>query len=390
MNESFLVEHSTNMPQLLIICEHPTLLGGERSMLAVVGAVEDAGFSVSIMAPPEGPLAEVCALRGLHLVPLLTRDFSGKTLPQSNRREYIAAQLAHLRPDLVHANSLAMARLVGPVAKALGLKSIGHLRDIIKLSRRAVEDLACCTRLLAVSRATRDYHVAAGLPAAKMHVLYNGVDLYEFMPRGSGGELHCHLHLPPEAVLIGSIGQIGPRKGQDTLLVAASLLAAELTHVHYVLIGRRWSDKEESIRFEADLHDTARRVGNVHFLGVRNDISRILNELTILVHPSRQEPLGRVLLEAAAAGLPIVATDVGGTREIFDIAPDADLHAAAETALLVPPDEPDALAAMIASLVRDPELRARLGQAARRRAEEAFDARQAAANLVEHYRAVVR
>ncbi len=388
------------MPQLLIICEHPTLLGGERSMLAVVGAVADAGFSVAIMAPPEGPLAEVCALRGLKLVPLLSRDFSGKTLPQSNRREYIAAQLAHLRPDLVHANSLAMTRLLGPVAKELGLASIGHLRDIIKLSRRGVDDLACCTRLLAVSRATRDYHVAAGLPAEKTHVLYNGVDLYEFMPRGSGGELHCELHLPPEAVLVGAVGQLGLRKGQDTLLVAASLLAAELPQVHYVLVGRRWSDKEESIRFEADLHHAARRiaggrVGNVHFLGVRDDVPRILNELTILVHSPRQEPLGRVLLEAAASGLPIVATDVGGTREIFPFESDAvephvDLHAATETALLVPPHEPDALAAMIASLVRDQELRARLGRAARRRAEEAFDARTAAKNLIEHYRAVVQ
>lgn len=378
------------MPELLMICEHPTLLGGERSMLSVVGAVGDAGFSVTIMAPPEGPLAEVCALRDIRLVPLLSRDFSGKTLPQSNRREYIAAQLAHLRPDLVHANSLSMARLVGPVAMELGLKSVGHLRDIIKLSRRAVDDLACNTRLLAVSNATRDYHVAAGLPAEKTHVLYNGVDLYTFMPRMSGGELHCELHLPPEAVLIGTIGQLGLRKGQDTLLVAASLLAAELPDVHYLLIGRRWSDKEESIRFEADLLDTARRIGNVHFLGVRGDVPSILNDLTILVHPARQEPLGRVLLEASAAGLPIVATDVGGTREVFGIEPDADLHAATETALLVPPDNPDALAAMIASLMRDQELRVRLGRAVRKRAEEVFDARQAAANLVEHYRAVLQ
>ncbi|MEA1950659.1 MAG: glycosyltransferase family 4 protein, partial [Planctomycetota bacterium] len=338
----------------------------------------------------------------------------GKVLPESNRREYIAAQLAHLRPDLVHANSLAMTRLVGPVAKELGLASIGHLRDIIKLSRRAVDDMACCTRLLAVSHAARDYHVAAGLPADKTHVLHNGVDLYEFMPRGAGGELHCELHLPHQAVLIGAIGQFGLRKGQDTLLTAASLLSAELPDVHYVLVGRRWSEKDEAVRFEADLHAKARRIGNVHFLGVRDDVPRILNELTILVHPARQEPLGRVLLEAAAAGLPIVATDVGGTREIFPIEsnavksntaksnavesnavesnaiePDADPHAGRETALLVPPDEPDALAAMIAALMRDPELRKRLGRAARKRAEEAFDARVAAANLVEHYLAVV-
>jgi glycosyltransferase involved in cell wall biosynthesis len=359
-------------------------------MLSVFGDVEHTGFSPIIMAPPEGPLAEACCRRGLRLIPLLSRDFSGKTLPQSNRREYLAAQLAHLRPDLVHANSLAMARLVGPVAKTLGLKSIGHVRDIIKLSRRAIDDVNCNTRLLAVSRAARDYHVAAGLSEEKIHVLHNGVDLYEFMPRPSAGDLHCELHLPPEAVLIGAVGQLGLRKGQDTLMSAAALLRAALPEVHYVLIGRRWSDKEESVRFEANLQDAARRTGNVHFLGVRDDVPQILNELTMLVHPARQEPLGRVLLEAAACGLPIVATDVGGTREIFGMEGDfATDDSATEAALLVPPDNPDALAAMIAALLHDQDLRVRLSKAARARAEDAFDARRAAANLIEHYKAVL-
>ena len=354
-------------------------------MLSVVGEVKHAGFTPTIMAPPEGHLAELCCRRGLHLIPLLSQDFSGKTLPQSNRREYLAAQLAHLQPDLVHANSLSMARLVGPVAKALHIKSIGHIRDIAKLSRRAIDDVACNTRLLAVSRAARDYHVENGLPERKVHVLYNGVDLFEFMPRPSGGELHCELHLPPEAVLIGTIGQLGLRKGQDTLMSAASLLRAALPEVHYVLVGRRWSDKEESVRFEVDLLDAARRIGNVHFLGIREDVPQILNELSMLVHPARQEPLGRVLLEAAACGLPVVATDVGGTREIFPEEDDSNDRAA----MLVPPDNPDTLAAAIVSVLSDKDLQSRLSIAARRRVEAAFDARRAATGLIEHYKAVL-
>ncbi len=380
------------MPQILIICEHPTLLGGERSILSLLGDVEHAGFSVTVMAPSEGPLAAACQRRDLPLAPLLTRDFTGKTLPQSNRREYLAAQLENLRPDLVHANSLSMARLVGPVAKNLGLKCIGHLRDIINLSPRAVEDLNCNDRLLAVSRATRDHHVAQGLSAEKIHVLYNGVDLYEYMPRRSNGDMHCELGLEPEAVLIGVIGQLGPRKGQDTLLSAAALLAAAFPEVHYLLVGRRWSNKEESIRFEIDLLEAARRIGNVHFLGVRDDVPRILNELDLLVHPARQEPLGRVLLEAAACGLPILATDVGGAREIFGIDDDVESGdcICGESALLVPPDNPDALAAMIFTLVGDKALRTRISQAARRRAEECFDARLAAENLIVQYREVLQ
>jgi glycosyltransferase involved in cell wall biosynthesis len=107
----------------------------------------------------------------------------------------------------------------------------------------------------------------------------------------------------------------------------------------------------------------------------------LLNELTILVHPSRQEPLGRVLLEAAAAGAPIIATNVGGTAEIFP--PNS------EAAILVPPNDPAAIAAAMEELLQDAEKRGQLRQAARRRAEQAFDLQTAVENLLSHYSAMV-
>ena len=103
-----------------------------------------------------------------------------------------------------------------------------------------------------------------------------------------------------------------------------------------------------------------------------------MNELAMLVHPARQEPLGRVLLEAAASGVAIVATDMGGTPEIFPPSLSA--------ARLVPPDDVEALAEAILTVAGDPALRAQLSVAARHRAETAFDHRQATANLVRHYR----
>ena len=74
-----------------------------------------------------------------------------------------------------------MSRLVGPVTAELGIPSMGHIRDIVSLSAKAMADVNCNTRLLAVSHATRDYHVAAGLDADKAFVLYNGVDLQRFL-----------------------------------------------------------------------------------------------------------------------------------------------------------------------------------------------------------------
>ncbi len=108
---------------------------------------------------------------------------------------------------------------------------------------------------------------------------------------------------------------------------------------------------------------------------------RLLNECVLLVHAARQEPLGRVLLEAAASGVAVVATDVGGTREIFRTELDG--------AILVPPDDERALAEAMLALLQNEARRQSLARAARRRAEEAFDIRYAAQRLVAQYEDVI-
>jgi glycosyltransferase involved in cell wall biosynthesis len=340
-------------------------------MLATLEGVGRAGFQIAVAAPGDGPLAEALHARGIDVEPFLVRDREGTRRSQGVLREELAGIVSRHRPAVVHANSLAMGRLSGPVVAEMQAPSISHLRDIIKLGAQAVADLNRHTRLLAVSRATRDFHVAQGLLPAKVDVLYNGLDLARFCPRQATGYLHQELGLPREARLIGTIGQIGLRKGLDVLAQAAIRIADELADVHFLIVGERHSDKAESQAFEAALHHAAQQEipGRLHFLGRRDDVPRLLNELTLLVHPARQEPLGRVLLEAAASGVAVVATDVGGTPEIFP--------PASQSARLVPPGDAEALIAAIRETLGDEPLRTRIAAAARRRAEEAFDAAQA-------------
>ncbi len=367
------------MLRVLVLCEHPTVLGGERSWLATVDAVRAAGISITVAAPSKGPLAEVCRQAEMDLIPFDSLDEQGRRLDQTQRRELLETSIRRFRPGLVHANSLSMGRLVGPVARSLGIPSIAHLRDIIRLSARAMADLNENGRLLAVSKATADYHVAGGLDPEKTFVLYNGVDLKQFQPRASTGFLHRELGLSPEARLVGTVGQIGLRKGHDVLLDAAVEVCRKNEGVHFALVGQRWSTKEESRRFEAALREKAAETGGrFHFLGVREDVAKLMNEWTLLAHPARQEPLGRVLLEAAASGLPVVATDVGGTAEIFP--PET------ESARLIPPDDPTALARAIETVLENPDEQARLARAARQQAETQFDARRSSAGLIDHYR----
>ncbi|REJ93972.1 MAG: glycosyltransferase family 1 protein [Planctomycetota bacterium] len=376
------------MIRLLVVFEYPTLNGGERSWLASLDDSRRAGFEVAAAAPSRGPLADELGRREVPIWPFDVFDESGGRHDLAALRDSLAQIVARHETQLLHANSLSTARLAGPVARELGVASLGHLRDILKLRAAAIADLNCHPRLLAVSQATRDFHVAQGLDAARVEVCHNGVDLEAFRPRDACGYLHEELKIPVAAPLVGSVGQVGLRKGFDVLLEAARRVLGEGAGggspgaaPHFLIVGARHSQKDESRQFEHDLHDAAAApplAGHVHFLGWRDDLPRLLPELTLLVHPARQEPLGRVLLEAAAAGCPMVAADVGGTREIFP--------QEAEAALLVPPDAPHELAAAITRLLRDPALRDRLATAARRRIGDAFDHRRAAAGLIEHYR----
>ncbi|MGO8751896.1 MAG: glycosyltransferase family 4 protein [Thermoguttaceae bacterium] len=412
------------MRRILLLFEYPTLNGGERSIWAMLEGVRRSGFDVAAVAPPIGPLADALRADGVEVVSLYGSDALPQRLSQARLRAELAGRLDYLRPDLLHANSLAMGRLSGPVAAEAGVPSIAHLRDILKLSGRAIDDLNCHTRILAVSQATRAFHARQGVTREKLDVLYNGVDGEKFRPRSKTGYLHRELGLPIHIPLAGTIGQIALRKGHDVLAQAAGMLLGPATEkadgpalsrgrvpraaccpcrgdtggqaasgtpandqvhpsdLHFVIVGARHSEKAESRRFEGSLHTAAERLsGRFHFLGVRDDVDRLLNELTLLVHPARQEPLGRVLLEAAACGLPIVATAVGGTAEIFP--PGSD------SARLIPPGDPQALASAVAQLLEDPALRAAMGMAARQRVLEAFDLKRATAGLVEHYRQLI-
>jgi len=361
--------------------EYPTLCGGELSLLAVAPHLRAQGVQITALAPPTGPLAQRLAQLELENCPFAACEFPDK----SAARAILERLLLRLRPDLVHANSLAAGRLCGPVLRQLGLPGLAHLRDIVRLGRQGLQDLACHHRLLAVSAAVRHWHVAQGLPPELVHVLYNGVDVARFAPRQPLGVLHRELALPSHAVLAGSVGQLVLRKGLDVLLEAMRLLAPVMPELHLVHCGERYSQKPEAVAYEERLRKAAAApplAGRCHFLGYRADVPDLLPEFAIVVHAARQEPLGRVLLEAAACGRAIVATNVGGTAEIFP----SSLRAA----LLLPPDDPPALADAMQGVLNDPHLASTLGHNARARVCQTFPIERAADGLLGHYLELAR
>jgi glycosyltransferase involved in cell wall biosynthesis len=345
-------------------------------MLAVIDHLQGGEMEFVALTPSEGPLKAELESRKIATVPFDVRDSHGQRRP----REVVQAELRHkltaTASDLVHANSLSMGRLTGAIAEDLPMPSVSHLRDIIKLTRKAIADLNGNTRLVAVSDATRAFHVSQGMRAERVLTITNGVDCERFQPRPADALLRRELGLSPKDFLVLTVGQMGLRKGQDVLADAAGRLASLLPRAHYLLAGQRCSDKRESREFEERVIARLQCIGNgkhLQLLGYREDMPRLMNAADVLVHPAHQEPLGRVLLEAAASGLPIIATNVGGTAEILRDG---------ESALLVPPANPELLATAIHRLAGDAELRSQLAANARKRMLANFPIATAAGDLL--------
>jgi len=360
--------------KIIYLCEYGSINGAEKSLLAMLRLLPKADFSSRVVVPPIGPFVAELDQLGIQRL-LWPTDFSGLTLVE--KRRHLETILCAHPVDLVHANSVSMGRLSGPVLQSQKIPGVSHLRDILRLSRTAIDDLNRHERLFAVSQAVREFHIRQGIEPTKCVTLYNGVNLQEFCPKTPTKFLHRELGIPLQARLLGCIGQIGLRKGQDVLLDALEPIF-EPFNLHLLLIGERHSEKSEAVQFEKKLRDRATQkplVGRVHFLGIRNDIPTLLPELTLLVHPARQEPLGRVLLESLACGVMAIATDVGGTSEILP-----------RRSQLVLPNEPGTLRRKLMTILENDALQQKIAVESRQIAESRFSDTGAVEQLVQQYR----
>ena len=266
------------------------------------------------------------------------------------------------RPELVqcflhHANVL-----VPPIARLCGVKHVlGGVRVAERrYPRRAVLERRvdlCIARWVCVSGSTADYMAnVVGVPTAKLCIIPNGVDVARFdeaqpPPRPTLG-------VTGDRPLVVYVGRLDPQKGLDVLLEAIAAAPSVVGDCDFALVGR--GPSEESLQRQAAELGIAERF---HFAGWRTDVPEILKSADVLVLPSRWEGMPNVVLEAMAAGLPVACSLVEGVAEALGDG------AAVQTC---PPDDAEALSNLLAKLLADEALRASLGAANRRRAEEHF------------------
>lgn len=291
--------------------------------------------------------------------------------------------LAEHRPRILHTH-MAKAGLVGRTA-ALTLRERprtvhtfhGHVlsgyfpgpveRGFVALERQ----LAMRTDVLvAVSEQVRDelLELRIGRPA-QYRVIPVGLDLSAHLAvEGPSGALRSRLGVPAGVPLVGVIGRLVPIKDHPTLFEAVRRTPG--AHLAVVGDGERRRELEELAR-------TLGTADRVHFAGWWSDVPAALADLDVVALSSRNEGTPVALVEALAAGRPVVATDVGGVRSVVRDG---------VSGILVPPDDPSRLAAALGTLVRDPELRSRMGAAGRADVPARFGQERLLADMRSLYR----
>jgi glycosyltransferase involved in cell wall biosynthesis len=224
-------------------------------------------------------------------------------------------------------------------------------------------------RCICISEAVRDAVLGSGLStgetAKRLRVIPDARDL-STLDRGDRERFRRELGVPPDTPLIGMVARFEPFKGQDIFLEAARLVAARRPDARFVLVGglMRESDRDYAERLER-LAKAPELTGRVTSLGYRKDVPDVLAGLDCFVHSSRRGAFVSVLIEAMAAGLPIVASDVDGIPECLG---------RDGAATLVSPLEPAAFADAILEILQDQRRTQSMRHAAKARASSLYDA----------------
>ncbi len=378
-----------------------TWRGGQQQVLLTVRGLRRRGQRAALAAQPRGELFR----RAAEAPELYSRDPVGERTERAGSRREAVAEIAdlyplaargdldvcaawrlsrlvrELRPDVLHAHD-ARAIAVAALARALGGRRAAPL---LIASRRVDFHLRGnpfsrwkyhqVDRFVCASAAIREMLVDDGLARERTTVVHEGIDI-DRVERAPALDLRREFDLPPSCPLVGNVAALAPHKGQRHLVDAAALLVREVPDARVLIVGAG--------ELEGALARRIRRLGlagRVILTGFRTDVPALLKGLDLFVMSSVTEGLGTSVLDAMAAGLPVVGTRAGGIPEsVVD----------GRTGLLAPPADASALARAIVALLQDPGKRRAFGAAGRRRVRAAFSAERMVDETATVYAAVAR
>jgi glycosyltransferase involved in cell wall biosynthesis len=308
------------------------------------------------------------------------------------------AQLARRhRADIIHLNN--GWQLDGAMAaKVLGVACVAHLRGfwtadpdadrpptLVGLGQRAMHalrhNIAPPLVTLPVSGSVAESVEQQGVPADRITVVHDAIDLETFHPGPPPEGLRAEIGVPDDALLVGHFGRVIPWKGTIEFLRGFARVAAEVPSVHALVVG---DASDGPVRYQQQVHESACELGiaeRVTFTGFRADVPDVMRLCDVVVHSSTDsEPFGMVIVEGMATGNAVVAADSGGPVEIIRDGIDG---------YLVDPRDPAKMSDRIKALVTDDDLRKRIATAGMKRTQSHFSKERYAADVVSVYERVL-
>ncbi len=361
------------------------LIGGtERQVLNLVRNHDRSRFEVHLGCfRLAGPLLTEIDASAVSLseYPIKTLP-SPRTLWQQWRLiRYIRAH----RIRVVHSFGFYANVFAIPAARFSGaplvIASIRDTGDHLTWLQKAMQKWACraAHHVLVNALAVRTALVKQGYDPARITVIRNGIEVARFKDSQTSGVVRALLGIPDDAPIIAVFARLNPLKGLEFFLEAAALLRLRFEDARFLIVGDSIS---RAYRDELESRTEALGLGaRVFFTGFRTDIPELLGEVSVLVLPSLAEGLSNVILEGMAAGVPVVATRVGGNPEMIE-------HGV--SGLLVPARDAPALAEAIGSLMADPGRREAMGRAGQKLVSERFSLEAAVDQTEKLYQRLLR
>lgn len=339
------------------------LAGAENHLMRLLPGLKAQGIEVSLLlwATPQRPADEIVQLAQAHGIP--TERWM---MPRHLDPAFFVRLVRHLRqvkPDMIHTHLVHAETYAIPAAKLAGVPYVvasSHNDDPFRrkwyFQPRHWLLWKLTDKGIAISEHVRQFLIEVeGAKPEQVQTIYYGLPPQAPLPRGA---IRNELGLAPDTPLIGSVCRLIPQKGLPDAITAMKLLTATHPNLHYAMVGEGIS--------RGALEAQARELGladRVHFLGWRADPLPLMADMDIFVMPSHWEGFGLVLLEAMSQSRPVVGTRVSAIPEIV---------VEGQTGLLVPPQQPQALADALHQVLSDAALAQRLGANGLQRLKDSF------------------
>jgi glycosyltransferase involved in cell wall biosynthesis len=286
---------------------------------------------------------------------------------------------------IVHTNGL-MNLQAAIAARLEGVRLVWHLNDIRAPRSARVVCLpfvrSWADRIAVGARAIgRFYFPDPSAAAGRIHVVYPPVDPGRFNPTVDGSRVRAELGIPPDAPVVGTVANLSPGKGVEYLIEAARRVKERFRGARFIVVGQKLANRRA---YWSPLLARVEELGlasDFIFTGPRRDMPHVYRAMTVYAHPSESEGCSMAVLEASASGLPVVATDVGGTREAVE-------HGV--TGLLIQPRRPVEIAEAVIRLLESPALAQEMATAAVARMADKFGLEACVEEHLRMYNAALR